>query len=287
MAENVDTADSDVTVRPVPLGRPPDIEAVGVGHHGTACTVEEWCLDDLWSLHLYGYHGRLAIGQDSVTLAPGWLSLIPPGTVHRLHYVGPSVHLYAHFRLPATGTPTARLPSALDCGAELPCIRELFESVRAANGTAPHRARAELWSLLCRLESMTAAAGRERRGMHPAVATVLDHVDAHLDERMSVAFLAHLAGVSPGHLARLFRAQVGETVVAHVRHRRLARARHLLTSTGTPVKAVAHSVGYGDLQTFNKAFRRRYGMSPRRARHGTMTAGPRPEDRMNGMAPWD
>ncbi|MDT0442674.1 AraC family transcriptional regulator [Streptomyces johnsoniae] len=282
MAESGESAESTMAVWRVPLGRPPDIARVDIGHHGTACTVEEWCLDDLWSLHLYGYHGRLAIGPHRVTLAPGWLSLIPPGTVHRFHYVGPSVHLFAHFHLPAAGAPTAALPSALDCGTELPRIRELFESARAASGTAPHRARADLWSLLCRLETMTAAADRDTRGMHPAVAAVLDHVDAHLDERMSVTFLARLAGISPNHLTRLFRTQVGETVVAHVRHRRLARARTLLTSTGMPVKTVAHSVGFGDLQTFNKAFRRRYGMSPRRARHGTMTAAPRPDDRTIG-----
>ena len=67
------------------------------------------------------------------------------------------------------------------------------------------------------------------------------------------------------------------TVVAYVRLRRMARARHLLVSSTLSIPAVAASVGITDLQAFNKACRRELGGSPRAVRAGravTATLGP-------------
>jgi transcriptional regulator GlxA family with amidase domain len=72
--------------------------------------------------------------------------------------------------------------------------------------------------------------------------------------------------VSHNHLTRLFRAETGSTVVGYVQARRMARARHLLTSSTLPIPAVAASVGIPDLQAFNKTCRRERGASPRAIR---------------------
>jgi AraC-like DNA-binding protein len=49
----------------------------------------------------------------------------------------------------------------------------------------------------------------------------------------------------------------------HVRNLRLERAREMLSEPQASVKEVAHAVGYASLSHFAKAFRRRYGASPR------------------------
>jgi transcriptional regulator GlxA family with amidase domain len=48
----------------------------------------------------------------------------------------------------------------------------------------------------------------------------------------------------------------------------MARARHLLTATTMRIPAVAATVGFTDLQAFNKACRRELGSSPRAIRAG-------------------
>lgn len=257
---------STITWR-VPLTQPPVIADLGIGLHGVDSQVDDWCLPDLWSLHLYGYTGELEVCGTVIPIAPGRVSLVPPGVATRYRYRGESRHLFAHIRLPAqAGEDCPELPAMLDCGADLPRIRDRFQTALEARSLLPQLARAELWSLLSLLSARQSSRYDDASGLHPAVRAALSHIEAHLNEPMSVASLARGVGLSHNHLTRLFRAQLGTTVVAHIRNRRMHRAHHLLTRTALSVKSVAPMVGFTDLQTFNKAFRKVYGVAPRSIR---------------------
>jgi transcriptional regulator GlxA family with amidase domain len=101
---------------------------------------------------------------------------------------------------------------------------------------------------------------------HPAVAAAIAYIEANLAQPLTIPALARMAGVSHNHLTRLFHAETGLTVIAYIRGRRMARARHLLVSSTLSIPAVAASVGIPDLQAFNKACRRELGGSPRTVR---------------------
>jgi transcriptional regulator GlxA family with amidase domain len=90
---------------------------------------------------------------------------------------------------------------------------------------------------------------------------------------LEVPALARAVGVSHNHLTRLFRLETGLTVVAYIRSRRMARARHLLVSSTLSIPAVAATVGIPDLQAFNKTCHRELGGSPRAVRAGNAVAG--------------
>jgi AraC-like DNA-binding protein len=261
----------------VPLQEPPSIADIGVGRHGIASLVDEWCLPDLWSLHLYGYSGELEVGGAVIPIAPGRVSLVPPATATRYRYHGEAVHLFAHIHLPdAAAAPSAavELPAMLDCGADLPRIRDRFQTALDFHTRLPHLARAELWSLLCLLTGRQASRYDDALGLHPAVRAAVARIETRLHEPLGVTELAEHVGFSHNHLGRLFRAQLGTTVVAYIRDRRMTRAHHLLTRTSLTVKAVAPMVGFRDLQSFNKAFRRAYGIPPSAAGHGVMGRPP-------------
>lgn len=87
-----------------------------------------------------------------------------------------------------------------------------------------------------------------------------------MSEPISITALAETVGLSHNHLTRLFQKHLGRTIVGHLIERRLMRAEHLLRHSNMPVKQVASNVGMNDLQAFNKAFRSRYGVSPRELR---------------------
>ncbi|MGW0862987.1 helix-turn-helix domain-containing protein [Streptomyces sp. NPDC002611] len=256
----------------VPLQEPPTIADAGVGRHGITGLTDDWCLQDLWSVHLYGYTGELEVQGVVLPIAPGHVSLVPPGVATRYRYRGEAVHLFAHIRLPETADPGARaeLPVMLECGADLPRIRDRFETALEFHTRLPQLAQAELWSLLCHLAGREASRYDDALGLHPAVRAAITRIESRLREPLSVATLADHVGLSHNHLGRLFRAQLGTTVVAYIRGRRLSRAHHLLTRASLPVKAVAPMVGFRDLQSFNKAFRRAYGVPPTAVRNGVM-----------------
>ena len=87
-----------------------------------------------------------------------------------------------------------------------------------------------------------------------------------LDDDASAAWthlrLASLAGVSPEHLARRFRAAYGCTVATYLRRRRLARARALLLETRASLTAIALATGFADHSHFTRTFRQAFGITP-------------------------
>lgn len=100
------------------------------------------------------------------------------------------------------------------------------------------------------------------------MAQVAEHVEGHLDAPLDTAGLAALAGMSPYHFQRMFRACFGTTVQGYVTWRRLRRAADLLAGARMPVLEVALSVGYESAQALAKAMRRELDATPTAVRAG-------------------
>jgi len=242
------------------LTRPPVVVNAGLGLHGRNRSIDRFSLPDLWSLHLYAYTATLVIGGRDHTIVPGSVSLVPPGVPTEYRYGGPSQHLYAHVRLASEG-PAHQVPMLSSAGDELPLLRMLLREALAAGDRTPERASAAVWAVLWHLVQ----AG-DRDAGDPHVRSATRYLELHLAEPVTVPQVAAAAGISHNQLTRLFRAELGCTVVGYLRRRRLERARHLLRESTMPIAGVAATVGIPDLQAFNKACRREFDRSPRALR---------------------
>lgn len=84
-----------------------------------------------------------------------------------------------------------------------------------------------------------------------------------LDAPIDPAALAQAAHFSLHHFHRVFRAQMGETVMEHVRRLRLERAaRRLRTGGDMRLLDVALDAGYESHEAFTRAFIARFGVPP-------------------------
>lgn len=84
---------------------------------------------------------------------------------------------------------------------------------------------------------------------------------AQPEVRPRLAALAELAGCTPQHLCRAFRARYGTTPVALASDLRLTRAARLLHSGLAPAQ-VAQRCGWADQRQFARVFRARFGSTP-------------------------
>jgi transcriptional regulator GlxA family with amidase domain len=105
------------------------------------------------------------------------------------------------------------------------------------------------------------------------VRRLTEHIVSRLDQTLTTATLARLAGVSERHLSRLFLAAVGETPAQYVRRVRTESAAQLLLSTPLPLTAVARRCGFGSTESLRQAFLDRYAMPPSRYRRDAPAAG--------------
>ena len=93
------------------------------------------------------------------------------------------------------------------------------------------------------------------------------HAEANLFEPLTLAGLAAVAGLSAYHFTRQFSARFGESPMAHVRTRRLARAAdRLAEAPQTSLVQLAFDCGFDSQEGFTRAFARTFGVPPGRYR---------------------
>jgi AraC-like DNA-binding protein len=120
----------------------------------------------------------------------------------------------------------------------------------------------------------------ERAGMvdkprpprHPAVDRACRFIEQGFGEPMDLAAMAGKSGMSPAHLIRLFKEQLGITPNRFLWQVRATAASRLLRSTGLTAAEVAYQCGFANPHHFSRLFKQHMGMSPgawRRREWGT------------------
>lgn len=124
------------------------------------------------------------------------------------------------------------------------------------------------------LSALGALAGGGRARVGSPAQTLLTRMQQYAlarlhDPELGPGQLAQAHFVSTRYVHKLF-ATTGTGVSAWIREQRLERAlAELRRSDGVPVSVIAAKWGYRDAASFSRAFRQRFGMSPREARNSS------------------
>jgi AraC family transcriptional regulator len=95
---------------------------------------------------------------------------------------------------------------------------------------------------------------------------VANYIEAHVTDQIPLATLAQLARLSPYHFSRAFKQTFGLPPHRFHTHRRIERAKSLLTNPAASVTSVGMALGFSETSAFSTAFRRVTGISPMRFR---------------------
>jgi AraC-like DNA-binding protein len=167
--------------------------------------------------------------------------------------------------------PIAKLRNRADFASHM---EKLLMLVRGAT----HGARAEAGAighvLLAQLQTQHGL-GKTTSPAAITVAAAERLLAAGIDRPQPMPEIARQLGVGYSHLRREFKARTGLSPKRYLQRMRLERARRLLGSTSDSIEKIAERVGFCSAFHLSAAFKKEFGLPPRRWRKQVGTAGSR------------
>lgn len=137
-------------------------------------------------------------------------------------------------------------------------LKVIFEALATADCISGAAAAAKVWQVIDRLCPPEAL--NDSKGY---VATAKSIVHKRYMQNLNVSMLSDSLGLDRSYFSRLFKQETGQSPGRYLLHYRMERAKELLKK-GYSVTVVATSVGYGDLFTFSRCFKKYFGYPPSR-----------------------
>jgi len=107
--------------------------------------------------------------------------------------------------------------------------------------------------------------------MNAQIKKVTYYIETHLDDELDGELLAKVAGYSQFHFCRIFKVNMGESVMSYTTRLRLERASSELHYEKKSIIEVALDAGYKTPTGFLKAFKMRFGTTPTNYKRSAIT----------------
>ncbi|ANT53151.1 helix-turn-helix domain-containing protein [Mesorhizobium amorphae] len=118
-------------------------------------------------------------------------------------------------------------------------------------------------AIMARLLADPPEPGASNKGLAPwQLRRVVEYLDAQLPERVDLAQLAALAGLSQAHFSRAFKASTGMAPYRWQLDQRIRRAKTQLIDSRASLDQVAEATGFADAVHFGRTFRKLAGATP-------------------------
>jgi AraC-like DNA-binding protein len=212
--------------------------------------LNEWTLrsaaDPYWRLYWpTSRGGRLVFAGAEHLLEPGWLYLIAPHTAFDSDCSRPFSKWYVHFTLRGGSPVLAPIPSVYCLTPSPRMLALLSETCRSGSSPrAPH-----VWRVI-ELVALALSHAPARlwpdSTTQPRLTAVLEHMDHAIAQKLTLANLGKLAGLSPRALTKFFCAHTGFPPIRYLTELRLNHCCRLLRHSTLSIEEIADQCGFAN-----------------------------------------
>lgn len=144
-----------------------------------------------------------------------------------------------------------------------------YTAMRIGWSTALHLTVLELLLYLHRYRDESSDTAQKAGS--PGMETALHMIHSRFHSPISLKEAAKLAALGERQFQRNFKSRTGMKFIDYIQSVRIDEACRLLRTTDQTVADIASSVGYQDINFFNRLFRKKTGLSPREYRKDAIT----------------
>jgi len=96
----------------------------------------------------------------------------------------------------------------------------------------------------------------------PSILTAQDYIERNFGKNPSLEEIASAAGISREHLCRAFKKHYGINPVQYSNTLRISAAEQLLQNSSLSISEISSRLGFSDIYTFSKSFKKASGLPP-------------------------
>ncbi len=96
----------------------------------------------------------------------------------------------------------------------------------------------------------------------PLIRNALNYIQFNLNSELNVSSIAKYLCITPNHLYRTFKNEVGMSVIDYINKKRIEESIKLIKTTNLQIQRIAEKVGINDISYFSKLFKKQVGKSP-------------------------
>ena len=85
--------------------------------------------------------------------------------------------------------------------------------------------------------------------------TVLEYIDQHIDDNLTLDLASRIANFSKFHFERMFKSYTNQSFHRYIKQRRIDKAETLLVNPELTITQAAAGAGFSSLTTFNRVFK--------------------------------
>jgi AraC family transcriptional regulator len=218
--------------------------------------------------------------QDKALVMPRQLCITPGGTVAQWRHSGRPEILQVYLRQSLYETAVSEIHGCDTRSAEIvPCFATmdpLLEQLAIAianalrGGTTQDGLYVDTMAQMMAVHLAQSHCSRSRptrittpgRLSGTRIRRLIEFIEEHLADDVSLEAIAAEGGISPIYLARAFKAAVGQSPHQYVLGRRIERAKKLLRDSDLPIVEVALAAGFSSQSHLSNWFVRSVGVSP-------------------------
>lgn len=102
------------------------------------------------------------------------------------------------------------------------------------------------------------------------------YIEEHYRENLSIPQIAKAVSVNPVYLNKLFKLSTGKTISEYLNYYRIEESKSLLLEPDATVASVSAGLGYNDVRSFIRFFKKFTGVTPKDFRQQNLPEGRNP-----------
>lgn len=220
--------------------------------------------------------GSFSLGGKKYDLVPGQAFIIRPGeeTTYKADDEDPWSYMWVGFHgyrsedfIEAMGyskdMPIIKIKQMEQCTI---CIDKMLSYSQITRINEVKRQSALMYLFAIIMEDNADVARNTDNNEYPSkiyVKAAVDFITEKYMNKIKIDDIADFIGISRSHLTGSFKKEMGISPQEYLINFRLEKAASLLRSTKEQINIIAYQCGYEDSLSFSKAFKQKYGMSPK------------------------